>query len=155
VNPRPQSGQASAEAADRGPRVRRSCRRCHAPGPLGLVDGACVSRTACSRRRQERLQALEAGRTRLPAGPLLAVIEERVTAQTSLQGLLGEAGAAAYRRACQGRDGGQNPTFAIRQIDALCDQLRIHPWAVYREAWDAAVDRIATAGRRPALGRAS
>jgi hypothetical protein len=155
VTRRLQPAQASTAEAGRGPRVRRSCRRCHAPGPLGLVDGACASRTACSRRRQERLQELEAGRTRLPAGPLLAVIEERVTARTSLQGLLGEAGAAAYRRACKGRAGGQDPTLAVPQIDALCERLDVHPWAVYRETWDAAVDRIATAGRRPALGRAS
>jgi hypothetical protein len=119
------------------------------------VDGVCASRTACRRRRLQRLQALEAGRTRLPAGPLLAVIEERVTARTSLQGLLGEAGAGAYRRACKGRDRGQDPTLAVPQIEALCERLCVHPWAVYRGAWDAAVDRIATAGRRPALGRAS
>jgi hypothetical protein len=84
--------------------------------------------------------------SRLPAGPLLHVIEERITGPNARpqRDLLGEAGAALYRRARRYHKAGRAPTLAVPQVKALCERLRIDPQAVYPQAWHTAV-KVVTA----------
>jgi len=67
---------------------------------------------------------------RLPAGPLLAAVEQAVRGrETTLVGLLGRAGQRAYYRA---RRAG---TLSLRQAEDLCDRLGCHPFELYGQAY--------------------
>jgi hypothetical protein len=66
------------------------------------------------------------GGLRLPAGPLLAAVEQAARGrETTLVGLLGRAGQKAYDRA---RRAGR---LSLRQAEDLCDLLGCHPFELY------------------------
>ena len=67
---------------------------------------------------------------RLPAGPLLAAVDQAAHGRgRSPQRLLGSAGHAAYRRV---RRAG---TASLRQVEDLCDRLGCHPFELYGAAY--------------------
>ncbi len=74
--------------------------------------------------------ALDPAALRLPAGPLLAAVDQAARGRgRSRQRLLGEAGHAAYRRV---RHTG---TASLRQVEDLCDRLGCHPFELYGAAY--------------------
>src|SRR6266540_4431082 len=73
---------------------------------------------------------LDPAALRLPAGPLLAAVDQAAEGRgRSRQRLLGEAGHAAYRRV---RRAG---TASLRQVEDLCDRLGCHPYELYGAAY--------------------
>jgi hypothetical protein len=67
---------------------------------------------------------------RLPAGPLLAAVDQAAHGRGgSPERLLGNAGNAAYRRV---RRAG---TASLRQVEDLCDRLGCHPFELYGQAY--------------------
>jgi len=67
---------------------------------------------------------------RLPAGPLLAAIDDATRGrETTLVGLLGRTGQRAYYRA---RRAG---SLSLRQAEDLCDRLGCHPFELYGPAY--------------------
>jgi len=67
---------------------------------------------------------------RLPAGPLLAAVDQAVVGRgVSLLGLLGEAGRKRYYRA---RRAG---TITLDQVEDTCDRIGCHPYELYGDAY--------------------
>jgi hypothetical protein len=86
------------------------------------------------------------GLGRLPAGPLLAAIEQHPAIRKPQRGwksrlrrYAGKGGAASYRQAVQ--DG----QVSLTTLEHLCDQFGWHPRELYGDAYD----RAAFAGRGP------
>ncbi len=74
--------------------------------------------------------ALDPAALRLPAGPLLAAVDQAARGRgRSPRRLLGEAGHAAYRRV---RRAG---VASLRQVEDLCDRLGCHPYELYGAAY--------------------
>jgi hypothetical protein len=126
-----------------------TCRRCKRKGTAGFAGRVCAATRACEARARRRAVAAARARVGVPAAPLLREITRRLEAGASVQGLLGGAGAAAWRRACAAaaRDPA-NARFSLDQAEQLCQRLGYpHPSALYHRQWGEAVQQAASIQR--------